>query len=513
MPGESDSQRKRTGLSVRRIVVLAGIAIPCTVVSLWYFSDDRSALRDTGSGDQYKEEEAEPEALTSLLAIAAETDDWKRNAALYEVLAQTDQVQVEELIAAAKALDETISHRYDVVRILYERFVSLSPEAAVNHLLTGKAKPSWIASAFGAWAEKDMRAAVARATGLGPRSKTIASRAILQVGVPGEERLHTARHLGMENVLNDLVLWEHRRLPGEPLSDTWSRATQMQYSPQRDAVIMETASAWAAVDPSSTWQAVQAEYSDLLPLPENKFVLDVKSEVLRKWATVDPNGFADWLQDGASFSGRSNAANGSSLSSKEYDQARWALISLAIDDPRSAWAAVQQMTTTVRTQVSERALRISVRDIPVALELFDSADQTQQHALTPILVEVLKRGRVEEVETWWTSLDTRMQGRLARPLRYAFHEAPRRAKHLVSKIHDPDVQHRAALVMVRWPDVSLRDSWRWVETLGRVSPEKSAFRPLFPEMYARNSAAAIRAVSRLPDPNLRDYLLSLVESQ
>ena len=120
----------------------------------------------------------------SLADIALEPMDFRRNAALYELLVAADTPRIRALLAEVSTLPASL-HRYDISRVIYLRFVSLDPAAAANHLLDGIAKPSWVRAVYRAWAHMDYAAAVAHAATLGPLARQTAAQAHLRAGCAG----------------------------------------------------------------------------------------------------------------------------------------------------------------------------------------------------------------------------------------------------------------------------------------------------------------------------------------
>ncbi|MCY3839061.1 MAG: hypothetical protein OXH09_10535 [Gammaproteobacteria bacterium] len=348
--------------------LLAASAIVGGAIFLWYRDADSAppaALDDVGDGAPASLKEA-----ASLLArVYPLADDWERNATLYALVAGADRARVETLIAAAKALEPRVPHRYDIVRVLYMRYASVSPEAAVDHVLVSDAKPSWIGVVFGAWAERNLDSALARASALGPVAKGVAARAILALDLTPKQRLAVAKRLGMETALAELSLWEHRHRPGEPPALAWHRATSLQEDPQRGEIMLQAALAWAADDPPSAWEAVEGHFASL-PIRDREFaILDVMREVVEVWAANDPAGPALWLRDAVFQRGMSATPYAAASSKVDYTLGMAMMRPLARSNPRAAWEIAQAMPVSIRKDVF---WNLAQTDADAALELYGS---------------------------------------------------------------------------------------------------------------------------------------------
>ncbi|MDE0190746.1 MAG: hypothetical protein OXQ90_05265 [Gammaproteobacteria bacterium] len=496
-------------MSLRQIAALMATgAIASGVIFLWYRDADpapSAASDDVGhrAAQSLKETES---SLTGVFALA---DDWERNAALYALLSGTDRAQVETLIAAARALEPPVPHRYDIVRVLYMRYASLSPEAAVDHVLASDAKPSWIGVVFGAWAERNLDSALARALALGPLAKDVAARAILALELTPQQRLEAVRRLGMETALAELALWEHRRRPGEPPAVAWHRATSLQEGPQRGEIMLQAALTWAAEDLPSAWEAVEGHFAGLPIRDRESAIVDVMREVLKVWAADDPAGPARWLRDAVFHRGMNATPYAPASSKVDYMLGVAMMRPLARSNPRAAWEIAQAMPVSIRKDVFRN---LAETDTDAALELFGSMDRTHQTVFAPNLAAALMDKNPVFGVRWWAALDGRLRERTAGHLRAAHREAPGLVERLVGGIDDAAAQHRAAEEVLGWVADPEAD-WRWVSTLGTVPPEKSALRTVFLRWHARDPDAAIRAVSSLADHRVRDYLLAEVADQ
>ena len=495
-------------MSLRQIAALMATAAIASGAIFWYRDGDPAppvAADDVGHRATPPLEETES-SLTGVFALA---DDWERNAALYALLARADRARVETLIAAAKALEPPVPHRYDIVRVLYMRYASLSPEEAVDHVLASDAKPSWIGAVFGAWAERNLDSALARASALGPLAKGVAARAILALDLTPQQRLEAVRRLGMEAALAELALWEHRRRPGEPPAVAWHRATSLREGPRKDEIMLQAALAWALEDPLTAWEAVEGHFASLPIRGRESAIVDVMREVLDVWAADDPAGPARWLRDAVLHRGMNATPYAPASSKVDYMLGIAVMRPLARSNPRAAWEIAQAMPVSIRKDVFRN---LAETDTDAAVELYGSMDRPHQAVFAPNLAAALMYKNPELGVHWWAALDRRMRERTAGHLRAVHREAPGLIERLIGEIDDAAAQHRAAeevLGALGDPEAD----WRWVTTLGTVPPEESALRTVFLRWHARDAHAAIRAVSSLADHRVRDYLLAGVADE
>ena len=209
---------RRPGLRGRRrwaAPLLAALAA-CAALAWWMRAPAAPTLDSAAPGGAADEGDAGP--LATVFALAS---DWERNVALYGLLSDAsfvDAGRIERWIAAAKAYAPPAPHRHDVIRVLYERYASISPAAAADHVLAGDAEAMWIGAVFGAWAQRDLAASVARAEMLGPFAKPVAAAAILALDLSPAQRERIVRRLGAQAALAALEDWEKRRRLGEPAS-------------------------------------------------------------------------------------------------------------------------------------------------------------------------------------------------------------------------------------------------------------------------------------------------------
>ena len=487
-------------MSLRRaLAILVVVAAVAGGLFLLYRDADSSpfAGADTVTDDPG---ESSRQTADSLAGVAALADDWQRNAALYALLAGANRHRVEKLIAEAKALEPRVPHRYDIVRVLYIRYASLSPEAALDHLLAGDTKPSWIGAVFEVWAERDLDVAVARASMLGPLAKRIAARAILGLDMAPEQRSAVSKRLGMAAT----ALGKHRRLPGESPAQAWDRATALQQGPERDALMMEAALSWAAEDPRAAWEALERDYMGLtIQARLESVMLRVGTKVLEAWLAIDPLGPGDWLREAAARRGIEARLYLPASSRVDYAVGFNLVHVLAQSDPYAAWEIAREMPMSLR---GETFRELAEADAETALEMYHRMGRPDQAAFGLHLASVLMQHNPRLAVPWWAALGRRMQERTIGYLSIAHDQAPELVKRLFVEIDDPIAQHHAARQIVRWKRIDPESAWEWVSALGAVPPEESAFRTVLSAWQDRE--AATRAVSGLADQRLRDFLLA-----
>ncbi|MYA16512.1 MAG: hypothetical protein F4089_11310 [Gammaproteobacteria bacterium] len=235
----------------------------------------------------------------SLAQIVGNPTDFRRNADLYALLADTGLAEVEALLADVASLPAS-PHRYDVARVLYTRFAELDPDAAADHVVAANYHSSWVTAVFRAWAHTDVDAAVDRAATLESDAKAIAAEAILELDLPPGRQEQIAGQLDGKHVL--AAIHARKALTGaeRDFAAAWASALRLFDIPQqpdapelfgRRAVAFEhlgpLARRWARHDPVAAMAAVV----NARP-PYDEVMAQV---VLQVWASADPPAAVAWL--------------------------------------------------------------------------------------------------------------------------------------------------------------------------------------------------------------------------
>ena len=205
---------------------------------------------------------ARTDVRASFASIAALPSDFERNNALYGLLADADATHVERLLAEAENLPPA-DHRYDISRVLYIRFAAIDPAAAVDHVVAANYHPSWVAAVFRVWAHRDLEAAAARAVTLGDAPKALATRAILDLDLPAEQREVLA------NQLDDGTGWGTISALGMISAREAARGGQRDFAAEGENAIRST-------DATARWWRVR--------------------QVVRAWVRADPASALAWVE-------------------------------------------------------------------------------------------------------------------------------------------------------------------------------------------------------------------------
>lgn len=257
-------------------------AVVLVVMAAWTARDWRVGATDPESVWEIApvSTDHERETPTTLVEIVSILDDFERNAALYEFVAEAGRDRVEQYLRAVDDL-RAVPHRADVVRVLYVRYAALDPAAAADHVLEGERENSWVAAVFRAWAQVDLAGALDRATSLDPRQRSMLAEALLELDLTDGQRAEVAFRLDTVGKLVAL-----RRPDGETYAGLWERAIQARQG--RRGRIEALTAAWAEDDP-------EAALTALVSLNDSDLHGDVVDEVLAEWLTAQPDKAGQWL--------------------------------------------------------------------------------------------------------------------------------------------------------------------------------------------------------------------------
>ena len=202
----------------------------------------------------------------TLAEVAALADDFERNKALYELVAGSGRAQVEDLLDQTFDLPPSL-HRHDVVRVLYVRFASIDPAAALEHLLGSHRQPrSSLTAVFRVWAHADLDEAVRRAASLDQPDKGEVARTFFDMDMPAWQRQDIAEQLDAETTLAQ-VLAREELASGTP-EQAWANALASAPGPQRQRQLSVAIEAWAAKDPEAALRAASEIAGDRNMYPQ-----------------------------------------------------------------------------------------------------------------------------------------------------------------------------------------------------------------------------------------------------
>ena len=423
-------------------------------------------------------------ALVDVMAI---TNRFERNAALYRFVADADRQRIEALLAVLAAESGT-PQRDDVARVLYIRFASLEPGAAVVHALHNYPKSQVLEAVFRAWAHVDLEAAVTRAANLSTVMKQDAARAILDLDLTASQRMSIAERLGTRP---NLVEIEQVPPPGaaEPYDQALARITAIEDARARYREIVSVSAAWATEDPAGALAA-------LLDWGGNEDLKGIwLSQVMDAWAETDPRGAVDWLltQDHlavASLAGSAFAA----------------LAESDLAEAESLVAALPEGRARLEAQISVFAAILDQGELDLALEAFDELDLRNRQRYA---VGVGRRLTLEDPEwavAWTMELDDPIRRSTLGFVLAGIQESdPVVAKRLAEDVDDTSLRIEAARVLVQ--DAEPSDALRWVTTLGSEGETAPLVARVFTIWSSRDLPAAMDAVMEYPSGIVRDQAL------
>ena len=236
-----------------------------------------------------QEPEQDPGPTRTLAEIVTITDDFERNASLYDLIAEADVVRVEELIEQAHALP-SMPHRNDIARVLYIRFAAVDPAAAADHVTRADHRPSWVEAVYRAWAHTDLDAAVAHAATLDRATKTLAMRAFFELELPTWHRETIAKQMEGESMLAAIQTSEDLRRDEEDYNSVWESALGVADPQLRLQRLGTIASRWSRKDPAAAMAAAAS-------IENPQLALSIQGIVFRNWATDDAWAATNWLAD------------------------------------------------------------------------------------------------------------------------------------------------------------------------------------------------------------------------
>ena len=404
----------------------AAVVVVLVVLAAWIAPDWRggTAHPDSASKTAHVSADRGRKNPTKLAEIVAITDDFERNAALYELIAEADRDLIEQTLRAVDDLP-AVPHRVDVVRVLYVRYAALDPVAAADHVLDGERKYSWVAEVFRAWARIDLDGALNRAGSLDPRLGSMLADALLELDLTVGERTEVAFRL---NAVGKLMA--RRRSEGEIYPDLWERASQAKRG--RRGRIEALAAAWAEENPGAALTA-------LVSLHDSDLHADIVDEILAEWLTAQPDDAGLWL-----------ARQTPSMWS--YSLATNSLSRLLEEDVPAALAAAAAFPAADFDSLVRRGFGKAIEhDFDTAVAWLESVQGSNDRGLRQTYAREYGRREPQEALDWAMYGETD-EARRPQRVRDVFHGIARgdwaRARRLLDAVGDPDSRFEAALVVV-----------------------------------------------------------------
>ncbi|MXY55464.1 MAG: hypothetical protein F4029_15175 [Gammaproteobacteria bacterium] len=423
-------------------------------------------------------------ALAPIMAIG---NRFERNAALYRFVAEADRQRIEALLAGLAA-EPRVPQRDDAARILYVRFASLDPGAAVEHALRSQAKPLVLEAVFRAWAHVDLEVAVARASSLSRSIKQDAARAILDLDLTASERTSIAERLGTQP---GLVAIEHVAPPraDEPYEEALARIAAVTDGRARYGEVVSVSGAWAAKDPIGALAA-------LLDWEGNE---DLRGfwlgQVMDAWADTDARAAVDWLltqdeRELASLAGSAFAA----------------LARSDLAEAESLVAILPEGQARLAAQISVFSVILGQGQLDIALAAFEELDLRNRQRYSLGVGRRLAREDPEWAVAWTMDLEDPIRSNTLGWVLASIQESdPELAKQLAEQVDDTSLRIRAAQVLVQRGEPS--EAVRWATTLGSEAETAPLVARVFAIWSAREFPAAMDAAMEYPSGTVRDRAL------
>ena len=435
---------------------------------------------------------SETSAEDALARIMAIGNRFGRNAALYRFVADADRQRIEALLAGLAAAPRS-PQRDDAARVLYVRFASLEPGAAVEHALHSYAKPQVFEAVFRAWAHVDLEAAVARASNLSTPMKQDTARAILDLDLTASERASIAERLGTQPGLVEI---EHVAPPraDEPYEEALARIAAIEDGKARYTEAVSVSVAWAAKDPVGALAA-------LVDWEGNEdwrgFLL---GQVMEAWADTDARAAVDWLltQDERVVASLAESAF-AALAKSDLADAESLVETLPVGPARLA------------AQISVFSVILEQGQLDVALAAFEQLDPRNRQRYALGVGRRLAREDPEWAIDWSMDLDEPIRRDTLGWVFFSIQESdPDLAKQLAEEVDDTSLRVRVAQLLVQRGEPS--ESLRWVATLGNEGETAPLVAQVFAIWSADDLPAAMEAVMAYPPGGVRDRALAAMMS-
>ena len=426
-------------------------------------------------------------ALAEVMAIPNRFD---RNAALYRFIPDADRQRIEALLAALDR-ESGSPQRDDVARVLYLRFASLEPGAAVAHALGNYAKPQILETVFRAWAHVDLEAAVARASTLSMLMKEDAARAILDLDLSASERASIAERLGTRANLVEIEPPAPLRA-AEPYDQALARIAAVEDARARYREIISVSAAWAAEDAAGAMAAILGWDGDK----------DLKglwlSRVMGAWSDAEPRAAVDWLLTQDQLEVASLAGS--------------AFASLAKTDLAEAQSLVQALPDGPARREAELGVFAAILEegeLDLALAAFDDLDLQNRQRYASGVGRRLVREDPARAAAWVMGLDEPVRTNTLPWVFASIHGAdPELALRLVEDVDEPLLRIEAAYGLFTSGDIPEPvEALRWVRSLGSEAETATLVARIFTVWSVRDPPAAVDAVLEHPAGAVRDRAL------
>ena len=524
------------GRRVRLAAAIATVAI-ITAATIWIGSGTTSP--DPVASEYPAASPAKPDDATtpnplgqSFETIAAITDDFSRNAALYAMLRDADRGQIEHWLDRVDLLPPS-PHRYDIARVLYIGLADIDPEAALIHALRTAPRASWVAAIFRSWASADPDAAANRAESLEEGAMAAAAWGLLQGAVSGDASPELAGRLDRKEamapwrrqwerlmgavpptrislLLAEIEASQLARSANESSAAAWSRAILVEDPLVRRIVMEEVALEWAKGEPVDAIAAVIAwdgtdrvatRYQNQTSGSVTSLEWHIGEQILGDWSDTDPHAALAWVVE-------QNPTD-----ANHYVHP--AIGALARQFPDEAVASLATVPAFLQKEASGAVLRaLSTQDLDRALGVFDALDiSLRQEHLWSLAGPVVESRTPSEALEWAMSRDRRIRPDAVRRIVAEIHDIrPTAARDLVDNL-DP-VLHGAVLTefarreVLRAPGEALA----WARSLHDETQRPTLVSQVLTAWYYKDSEAAVREIAGLDEASVRDKVASDVIS-
>lgn len=447
---------------------------------------------------------AQTEIHPSLAEVAALDDDFERNAALYELLADAGVAEIEELLAEVEALDPA-PHRPDLARVPYIRFAVLDPEAAVDHLIARTYKSTWVRAVFRAWAHADLDAAVARAATLDGDAKLLATQAILELEIPDWQREDVAARLGGGHILASIQADEDLRGRTD-FAGAWQEALSVADPRQRLQRLGEVIDAWAQQDPGAAMAAAM-EVARQSPNDPTSSAMMLQGRVLHRWVASNPAAAIAWLGE------REPSTNLQTMTFILMG----ALARKGLAEAISTLETMPEHLVGHARQGLVAAMHvpgatIGDADFDTVLNWYSTLAPEDQEPLISLLSSAFVARSPEAALKWAISLDGEAREQAVRSVMVPLGmENLALAKRLVHEIEDEAIQVAAATSLIYLEARhDPRAALEWAESFNSESARLQLVRAVFGQWSNADPDEAVRELLRLRDADMRDEVTSWV---
>lgn len=428
-------------------------------------------------------------APPSLADIAALADDFERNRALYELVAGTGRAQIEDLLDQTLDLPPSL-HRRDIARVLYVRFASIDPGAALEHLLASHPQPrSSLTAIFRVWAHADLDEAVRRAATLDEPDKDAVAPTFFDMDMPAWQRQDIAEQLEATTALAQ-VLAREELASGTP-EQAWGNALASPAGPQRQRQLSIAIRAWAEKDPEAALRAASELSGDSS--------LYLSASVLTEWVKADRPAALNWLS-------RQDPSRRTQVLTMTMARG---LAELGLTE---ALEALEEVPGWARQDAQQAILRRWMEvDPDAAVAWIGSLPLADQQALSYAVAHEFANRDPRGAFNWAMSADPKIRDRLLSSVFISMDDATV-AEQLFRSIDDPELRvDLAHALFLGHGDGDPVEALRWAATFqGDVQDKLRSY--IFTNWAKADPDAAVREVLRQRDPVARDRVATQVIS-